>query len=109
MFTKSNVIFNNVENLDNIRLLEDGSFEFEINSEFITERETIEFEPTAPFAATTITNNTKKLQQQPLKPQDYFIGILIIILSIIYLFTDIYRVFYEYKERRKKLCTWQMP
>lgn len=106
-FTKDNIAVYNLNEVADARIIEDGSLEIIINSELITGAEEIKFSSDAPFLASKILKKESKDSTPSIKLQDYLVAIIIVLTAIIYLIVDSYRVVYEYKQRRKKICTWQ--
>lgn len=54
-----------------------------------------------------IKKELERINNLAIKPQDVLVFTIISILSVVYLFVDIYRYINTYQERRERLCTWQ--
>lgn len=107
-FAEDNIELYNYDEKGEVNFLEDGSVELETNSRFIKGNEVIKFKWDAPFKANKKEKNENSDMVEDLKPQDILVVAIIVFISIFYLFCDTYRNIYDYKERRKKLCTLQM-
>ena len=105
LFNNENVKLNGIEVADDKRINERGEIELDLNSEFIFENDIIKLDNNSPFNSYEIVK--KETLKEKIKYQDILVGTIIFITATLYVVVDLYRNYYEYKERKKKLCTWQ--
>ena len=83
------------------KYLDDGSLYLAFSVYNFTGYEALSFSEDAPFRVTPYQKQEDKI----LKKQDIIVLSIIVVLSALYLFADIYRTIYEYKIKRKKFVT----
>ena len=83
------------------KYLDDGSLYLAFSVYNFTGYEAPSFSEDAPFRVTPYQKQEDKI----LKKQDIIVLSIIVVLSALYLFADIYRTIYEYKIKRKKYVT----
>lgn len=102
-FTKQNTQVNTLYKFQSVMFLEDGSIELETNARYLLGGESIKFNEDVPIKAKKIVKVNNK-SKTSMKKQDILVASIIVVISILYLFCDTYRIIYDYKNKKKSYC-----
>lgn len=114
-FTEENTLIHNYGNNGNISFIDEGTIKQEITLPYLSVSNLIELKDDVPFYNLESINSSLESRKKQLdikhglamKLQDKVVASIIIALAGLYILYEINRSITVYRERRKKLCTWQ--